>query len=397
MKERIDNIKKFIYDNSKIIVPVVCIAVIAIVVAFMLNKSRGKAVDNRELNETLASVSSSEADNATTAPDLDKALQANTDQELYTLACTYYNATVSQDADTLRSICKDISDQDVLSRLEYGKYVKSYPSVEIYVKPGLNPGETLAFVCYKLVLSKYEGIEIPGYQAFYACTDENGKRYFNYGECTQEVNDYIVSVSEQDDVIEFNNRINVEFNDLMSANPEVLDYLNEVRNNVNTTVGVMLAKENEEETTPAPEGENTPPDTTEEILAQNVYAKATTTVNVRSSDSENAEKVGKATEGMRLLVLEQKVNGWSKVEFEGNQGFIKSEYLALEESAQDMQVIKTMTATDNVNVRAKAGEDADRIGTVLAGNTVDIIGEEGEWSKVNYEGSVGYIKTEFLQ
>lgn len=49
------------------------------------------------------------------------------------------------------------------------------------------------------------------------------------------------------------------------------------------------------------------------------YVTTTTTVNVRSSDSEQADKLGKVSGGTKLQVLEQRPNGWTKVDYEGKK------------------------------------------------------------------------------
>ena len=126
------------------------------------------------------------------------------------------------------------------------------------------------------------------------------------------------------------------------------------------------------------------------------YATATTTVNVRSSDSERADKLGKVTNGTRVQVQEVRVNGWTKIVFEGKDGYIKSEYLQLEESAAGFETIGTVTATTNINVRSAASETAERLGVLAGGSTLDLIANENGWCKVKYNGQVGYVKSDYV-
>ena len=63
-------------------------------------------------------------------------------------------------------------------------------------------------------------------------------------------------------------------------------------------------------------------------------AKTTDVVNVRSSDSQEADKVGKAQKGDEFIVLEEKANGWSKIEYEGEEAFIKTEFLEVIEEKE---------------------------------------------------------------
>lgn len=51
---------------------------------------------------------------------------------------------------------------------------------------------------------------------------------------------------------------------------------------------------------------------------------------------------------------------------------------------------------DNLNVRPTAGTDGDPLGQVNIGDALTKTGEEGEWTKIDYNGQTGYVKTEFL-
>ena len=126
------------------------------------------------------------------------------------------------------------------------------------------------------------------------------------------------------------------------------------------------------------------------------YVTTTTTVNVRSSDSEQADKLGKVAGGTKLQVLEQRANGWTKVDYEGKEGYIKTEFLQLAESAAGAETIGTVTATTNINVRASASETADRLGVLSGGDSAELVGTEGDWSKIRYNGQIGYVKSEYV-
>ena len=96
-------------------------------------------------------------------------------------------------------------------------------------------------------------------------------------------------------------------------------------------------------------------------------------------------------------VLEQRPNGWTKVDYEGKEGYIKTEFLQLAESAAGAESIGTVTATTNINVRASASETADRLGVLSGGDSAELVGTEGDWSKIKYNGQIGYVKSEYVQ
>ena len=181
-------------------------------------------------------------------------------------------------------------------------------------------------------------------------------------------------------------------------------YIQEVVNDVQKTTGEIIAEQNasEKETTAvegeegeAAEGEQTAvPEEPEQTGP--VYATATTTVNVRSSDNEIADKVTKVSSGTKVEVLEQKVNGWSKVVADGKEGYIKTEYLQMAEAVTG-EAIGTVTAVTTVNVRTSPSQDAEKLGVLAGGDSADLLERVDDWCKINYNGTVGYVKSEFVQ
>mgnify|MGYP001113025873 FL=1 len=349
---------------------------------------------------------SSEAEQAAVIEDIP--LVVNEDGELYTLLATYYNAMAEGDTETILSVCSEYSENELLRLQERAKYLEYYPTLEIYTKPGPEAGSTVAYVYYKLKFVNHAE-EVPGFQAWYICTNEEGNLYINTtGELPEDVNDYIVTVSTQADVVELYNKVQVEYNEVITAHPELLTYMQELSAQVNTSVGTVLAQENasnagEGGNTDTTENENggdtgTDVQPSEETPVDNgsQYATATTTVNVRSSDSEQADKLGKVTGGSRVQVQEVIANGWTKIVFEGKDGYIKSEYLQMAESAAGQDVIGTVTATTNINVRSAASETADRLGVLAAGESLDLLADENGWCKVKYNGQVGYVKSDYV-
>lgn len=400
-------IRDYVVKHCKIIFPIVVIVVVAMTVVFALGARKEKAAaDSQQAESQSLQQDSSEAEQAAAIEDIP--LVVNEDGELYTLLATYYNAMAEGDTETILSVCSEYSENELLRLQERAKYLEYYPTLEIYTKPGPEAGSTVAYVYYKLVFVNHAE-EVPGFQAWYICTNEEGNLYINTtGELPEDVNDYIVTVSTQADVVELYNKVQVEYNEVITAHPELLTYMQELSAQVNTSVGTVLAQENasnagEGGNTDATENENggdtgTDVQPSEETPVDNgpQYATATTTVNVRSSDSEQADKLGKVTGGSRVQVQEVIANGWTKIVFEGKDGYIKSEYLQMAESAAGLDVIGTVTATTNINVRSAASETADRLGVLAAGESLDLLADENGWCKVKYNGQVGYVKSDYV-
>ena len=135
---------------------------------------------------------------------------------------------------------------------------------------------------------------------------------------------------------------------------------------------------------------------------------ATYSVSIRSAASTDADKLDVLVGSYSITRTGVGNNGWSKVDYNGQTGYIKSEYLtttkpaAASDSTQQttekkQETKETVYATAGVNIRAKASADADKIGTLAAGGSITRTGKTSSgWSRVDYNGQTGYIKSDYL-
>lgn len=132
---------------------------------------------------------------------------------------------------------------------------------------------------------------------------------------------------------------------------------------------------------------------------------ATYSVSIRSAASTDADKLGVLVGSYSITRTGVGDNGWSKVDYNGQAGYIKSEYLTATKPADasddTQQTVEekeeTVYATAGVNIRAKASADADKIGTLVAGGSITRTGKTSSgWSRVDYDGQTGYIKSDYL-
>ncbi len=413
--------RDFIVTNSKFLFPLVVIVVAACTVSYALGANSRKAEQEEPRTSTEESVEpvslageesgeqSGEQPPAEEAAPKETPLVLNEDAGIQTLVTTYYDTMASGDSALMASLYDELTENEQLRCEEMAKYVDHISNLEIYTKEGPEAGASLVYVYYRISFLNHEE-EVPGWQMFYVQGDGQGTlRIKNEKNFTEDEKKYVVDISAQDDTIEFNNRVNAEYNELMEANPQLLAYLGELGVQVDAAVGVRLAELNAppaqegdpeggeaagEGTDPAAGGEA--PDAQAPTQSTPQSALATTTVNVRNSDSEQADRLGQVEGGTRVQVQEVRANGWTKIVYEGGDGFIKTEYLQMEESAEGQESIGTVTANTNVNVRAAASETAEQVGILVGGDTAELLGIEGDWCKIKFDGKVAYVKAEFV-
>lgn len=407
LKEKMLNARDFILARGKIVFPILLIAAVAITVTVALKAGSDKTNGENEPTEVVEALSGGETPLAEEVPDIPFD-EPNAHPEVNDLIATYYQARSTGDADTVAQTQNVINDMERIRIQEFGKYIEDYPFIEVYTKPGPVENSYIVVAYTKVVLSYYPEDLLPGYESFYVCMDEAGNYYINKGDEDEQITEYIRKVIMQDDVVELYNKIQVEYNDVCREKPELLQYIAMVEQQVQQAAGIALAQQvtgdvsggdvsvsSGDDTQPVEGGDTDTPEVTEPTGP--VYATATTTVNVRSSDSETADKLGKVSSGTKVEVLEQRPNGWTKIVFEGKDGYIKSTYLSIVENVRDVEVIGTVTVTTNVNVRAAASQTSAKLGVAVGGETLDLVAKEGDWCKVIYDGQIGYVKADYVQ
>lgn len=125
---------------------------------------------------------------------------------------------------------------------------------------------------------------------------------------------------------------------------------------------------------------------------------ATYSVSIRAKASADAERLGVLVGSSSITRTGICDNGWSRVDYNGTEAYIKSEYLTGTEpaAAEPAETEETVYATAGVYIRAKASTDADVIGTLTAGYSITRTSNSNGWSKVDYNGKTGYIKSDYL-
>lgn len=405
IKDRLRVILDFAVRNSKLLFPVILIAAVAATVTLAL-----RAGNEDELGQSLSSLPEELSLEASPTPEpetdpKDATMEMNTNGELYTLIATYYNAFATGDVDTIKSISTYMEETEEIRIPEMAKYVESYPLIEIYTKPGPRENSYLAYVYFHMTVTGFEE-EVPGMDTFYVCTNEDGSLYLNTDEVVPDAElEYIREMNLQDDVVELNNQTNVECNEIFLENADLFYYVQELVADVKKTTGETLAAQNSGTVDPAvqegegdtSEGSGEGEQPVEPAALQPTSGTATTTVNVRASDSEQAEKIGKVSGGTEVPIVAQQLNGWTHILYEGKDGYIKSEFLSVAETADNSQVIGQVTAATNINVRLAPSQDAAKLGVLTGGDQVDLLERADGWCKVIYNGQVGYVKEEFVQ
>ncbi len=130
-------------------------------------------------------------------------------------------------------------------------------------------------------------------------------------------------------------------------------------------------------------------------------------VCVRSGAGTSNDILGGVNKGDTLSVTGVS-SGWFKVSYNGSAGYISSAYVSLgsagtntgseaSPASESQTSSETGTVTGNyVRIRSGAGTTYPILGQVSTGDTLTVTDSSGDWFKVSYQGSTGYISGKYV-
>lgn len=117
-------------------------------------------------------------------------------------------------------------------------------------------------------------------------------------------------------------------------------------------------------------------------------------INVRAQASSKSKLLGKVYKGEKLYKLGT-VGSFTKIEYNNSVGYVATAYLTTGKSDTGT----TYTAYVNnsyVNVRKAASSKSALLGKLYKGVAVTVVGKSGNFSKIKYNNSYGYVATSYL-
>lgn len=424
LKVRLEAFKNWLIRYSKIVLPVILVICVALTIVIAVQANKRKVEQEKTVVASEESASEDEALQEVPEVPLEKDAVPGINE----LFDTYYKAMVEGDTATMEKLVYYMDGTEILRAAETSKYIDSYPPLEVYTKAGPKEGTYIAYVYAELKFHDYDK-PIPGMRTYYVCTNEDGELYINEdGEESDNELHYMREIQLQEDVIDLNNKAAAAYNDMIVEDQSLADFLLELRKEIEKNVGEALARAEQSEEPDEDTEEETAGETGEETPVEVVTkVKAIDVVNIRTSDSETADKLGKAAVGDEFELLEEKGNGWSKIRYDGGEAYIKSDYLEpsetmmasetqqtgddneednededtqeTTESNEDSQAATgTVTVKENVRIRKGASESSEKLTTAYVGQKLDVIMKQADgWTKIKYDGQVAYVKSDYVE
>ena len=315
---------------------------------------------------------------------------------------TYYTAMMNGDTDTIASVCDVLSDAERFRMEEKAKYYQSADDFVVYTKKGYRDNSYFVLVTFDIL---YTGATTPApsLDSTYVCTNESGSLYVNKSDLSEDEQAYLLELTVQSDVEELIDKVNVAYNKAIEDDPNLEQVLASIDAEVSQTVKERLSEQQRLDAEAAAQEEAAAQAAAQAENATQV--RATKVVNIRSSPSTEASILGKTTSGQTFTRYEAMENGWSKVDYNGQEAYISSEYLeavqapapSADGSNVETVTVKNGAGTINVRSSASTADSSNKIGSAKGGDTFELVERMDGWCKIIYNGQEAYISSDFVE
>lgn len=142
-----------------------------------------------------------------------------------------------------------------------------------------------------------------------------------------------------------------------------------------------------------------------DILGDAEYESCTVTgggLNLRAYPSTSAPSPVQIPNGT-VLTVQFHNNTWSSTTYNGNNGFVMTQYLAFNSGSVDGYSISAEVDTDKhgdggyLNMRASASASAAIIATIPDGATIYVKSLSGTWLQAKYQSHTGYVMAKYVK
>lgn len=195
------------------------------------------------------------------------------------------------------------------------------------------------------------------------------------------------------------------FRDLQSKPEEITEPQTQVETAGLKTREPSSQETTEEATTQAPQPQTKAPDPREDVWNHYnnmfVASKVESHLNVRDQPSKDGTIVGKLTKYSGGELLEDLGNGWWHISSGEIEGYIWAEYCVTGEEAKQVALEHCIqmveVTTEKLNVRSGPGLEYDVWTTLNASEKQVVKSREGEWLKIAFDSTFGYINDDFVR
>lgn len=113
------------------------------------------------------------------------------------------------------------------------------------------------------------------------------------------------------------------------------------------------------------------------------------TLNVRSAASTSSSVISKLKKGETVDLVGED-NKFYVIDVDGVERYVSKKYI-------DVTEADSVVVVESARVKSDATSEAPPIGTIKQGETYTVIAKAGDWYKINYKGTTGYVEADTLE
>ena len=408
MKHSDIDIKEFIIGHYQYFAAGVLFICLIIVLAL---SGRGREKSSQEGESSQTGETQTEAA-ATEVEIPDVALETDAYPAVCELMSQYLKAVESGDSESIKNMVLTLDEKQQIRIEKKAEYIESIDNLVCYTKPG--PEEN-SYVVFEYNEIKYKNIDTaaPSLNSFLVKTREDGTLYIYNDDISEAESSYLKGISEQQDVNELLEEVDKKYSTAIGSDENLARFMEALPTALDSAVSTELA-ERESQKEAGTEGGSS---------AANVEAKVKETINVRGSASTEGEKLGQLMGGDTITVVANLDNGWSQIDFQGQEAYVKTEFLEMSESpaqaAADQESTETTDTAaettdtaaeaagsesvagkikikERVRIRKSPSTDGEQLGSADGGAEFEYYSESDGWTKINYNGQTAYVKSDYV-
>lgn len=123
-------------------------------------------------------------------------------------------------------------------------------------------------------------------------------------------------------------------------------------------------------------------------------------LTLRKKSTTKATSLGKVKNGA-VVVVTEKGETFTKVRYGSKEGYLLTKHLTESETLPGQGTMKVQWPEDakrtrNIKYRWEAKTGKNEMGTIKTGTVVVVLGTEGDYTRIEYQGKIGYILTKYL-
>lgn len=379
----IDKITDFCKKNVKYIsAGVLTVALVVVLAVTATNKSKNEDADKQNKVQ--------QEEQQQEQPEVkEDEYEVDTVPEVKELISTYYNSYAAGDVKKLASITESLSDMEKSYIKMMNEYVEGYSNITCYTKDGLEEGSYMVSATFDMKFAGTEGT-LPGMDFFYIKTKEDGKlcidnlySSFNRQIKEQETDEKIDALIESFENGEDVQQLQKEFQDKYDKAVKEDENLQKMADTVAETIRNWANSYTPDDSKEDEKKDEQPEKNTDEKKDEQSDATQEDEKKDEQSDENTKDKQEETPQEEPQQEEPQENNDNSN---EGNSSGLNY-----------VPEGTVLTANDGYNVRVSMSETAELVGTTAIGDSIKVVLSYAEgWTKVEWNGKTGYIKTDLL-